>query len=121
MSEQPKRKCGGCVSDLLRAIAGKAMHAAAANAKVALQVTAGVPIDQASAATIRQRRDICRDCEHSTKSKKLLALQPETKGLCRVSRCLKCECPIISKTRLASEACPLGLWPSEIMAQNSGG
>jgi hypothetical protein len=76
-------------------------------AKVAAQA-AGVPVDQADAATIAARRDFCRDCPHASKNPKY-ADRP-SKGLTRASRCDLCKCNIAAKTRIASQKCPLGKW-----------
>jgi len=47
----------------------------------------------------QRRRDICRTCPERT-----------GKTLTNLSFCRACACHIQSKTRVASETCPKGLW-----------
>ena len=81
-----------CCSETVQRI----VHGAVGLAKVALR------LDLAAPEVIRDRRDACRLCPHSTKR--------ERNGITLVSRCLKCQCLIGPKSRLASEECPVGRW-----------
>lgn len=65
-----------------------------------LKTVSGVGI--ANDDTIKKRRDICRNCEFSTKHKDM--------GLTNVSLCKKCLCIVALKTRIDTEKCPLNLW-----------
>lgn len=80
------------------------IHGAIGLAKVAMGV------DRADAATIEQRRDICRGCEHATRSSK--PKFEANQGLTNMSRCQLCNCFIAGKTVLRGEACPAGKWAS---------
>jgi len=58
--------------------------------------------------TIQLRRDVCRNCEFSTKNQSLLT--SPCKGLTAYSQCEKCACFIKYKTMLTTEQCPLNKW-----------
>jgi hypothetical protein len=73
------------------------IHGVAGLAKVGAQL-AGVPVDQAPANVIAQRRQACSICPHATKHR--------TRGLTIHSLCSRCGCVINAKIRLASEQCP---------------
>jgi hypothetical protein len=83
------------------------VHGAIGLGKVAAQA-AGAKLDAADALIIAARRDLCRACDEATRtpSPKYAA----NKGLTTRSQCRKCSCFIAAKTRIASEACPLGKW-----------
>ncbi len=92
----------GCCAKNLTQTAGKVLHGAVALVKVA------VGADAAPDAVIAARRDICRRCDHATRSN-----EPRfaaNRGLTTLSRCRKCGCFIVAKTKLAGERCPLGRW-----------
>jgi hypothetical protein len=72
------------------------------------QVKSKLHINRASEETIKQRRDICRECPEATKSKD--PKYEANKGLTSFSRCMKCLCPIVDKTNISTEQCPLGKW-----------
>jgi hypothetical protein len=80
-------------------------------AKVAAQA-AGLPVDQAPDDVIAARRDCCRHCPLASRSERFAG--PPHRGLSSRSICRRegggCGCLILAKTRLASEACPLGWW-----------
>jgi hypothetical protein len=86
-----------CTPNCGKGIVGKMIHGALGIAKNRLS------LDQAPPAVIEERRLICRDCPHAQPCK----TQPGKK-----CRCRKCGCILSEKTRLASEACPIGEWPS---------
>lgn len=69
---------------------------------------AALSIDRAADDTVAARRDICRNCEHSTKNPSLI--NSECNGLTNFSLCRKCSCLIAAKTLIAGEKCPLNLW-----------
>jgi len=62
----------------------------------------------ASPATIRLRRDVCRDCDQATRS--AAPCFAKHNGLTTLSTCRLCNCFIATKTKLAAEACPAGRW-----------
>jgi len=71
----------------------KIVHGAIGLAKAALHV------ELADAKVIAERREICRQCDHS--EKRLFA------NRVLISRCRVCGCFIAAKTSLKSESCPL--------------
>lgn len=81
----------GCCGDNIRRLA----HGATGLAKS----LAGV--DLARPATIEARRMLCRACPHAKPCKR----NPQRKCTCEL-----CGCLLTHKTRLASEACPVGKW-----------
>jgi hypothetical protein len=81
----------------------KVVHGAIGLAKVAAQAV-GLPIDQATEAVVKARRDACRECEHATRNQN--RLDRPSKGLTTLSQCQLCGCLIAAKTMLASEKCP---------------
>jgi hypothetical protein len=87
----------------------KLAHGAAGLAKAGLQLV-GFSIDRAPDQARRDRLDVCRGCDRATRNQKL-ADRP-SKGLTRKSLCIECGCLITAKTMLASEQCPLQLWPA---------
>jgi flavoprotein len=95
--------CGG------GGVAGRIFDGIAGLSKVGLQL-AGVPVDRASDAVTLARRDACRECPAATRN--AARLDRRAKGLTSLSRCRECDCVIAAKTRLASERCPLGKWPT---------
>jgi len=64
--------------------------------------------NNASADTIKERRDICRVCEFSTKNTALI--NEPCKGLTSYSQCEKCACFIKYKTMLQDSQCPQNKW-----------
>jgi hypothetical protein len=81
--------CGGC------------LHGAAGLAK------AVVGLGLADKATIESRRAICRECPEAI---------PCAKAIGRFCQCRKCGCLLKAKTKLSSEACPLGHWKTSGLA-----
>ncbi len=63
---------------------------------------AATGIGLASPETIAARRLTCESCPEATS------------GVRPLSRCRKCHCSIIWKTRLARQKCPLGKWGIEV-------
>ena len=80
----------------------QAIHGAVTLPKVLFSST------ELTQAAIQSRRDICRDCEFSTKNAALLSAP--CKGLTAYSQCEKCACFIKLKTMVNTEACPVGKW-----------
>lgn len=74
----------------LRTQAGNALKAAGRVVKAGCCGRAVV----ARQAVIEARRAVCEGCEKN-----------------RDGRCLECGCVLAAKQRLATEVCPLGLWP----------
>lgn len=50
---------------------------------------------------IKERRDICRECPHSTK---------KDNKLVTTSQCKECGCSILLKSMLSTEKCPKDKW-----------
>ncbi len=65
-------------------------------------------MDKAPDDIISARRDVCRNCEYSTKNKD--KINTPSKGLSLRSICTNCKCFIAAKTQLLNEQCPLGKW-----------
>lgn len=85
----------------------KVIHGAGGLIKVAANAV-GANIDRESDQRIADRRNICRGCEHATRSEN--PKHAENGGLTTFSKCQICGCNIAAKTTLASEKCPLGKW-----------
>ena len=68
----------------------------------------GVELDIAAPeAAVRERRLLCRDCDHRTRR-----ASPRYRGvLTNRCRCKLCSCVIMAKTLLAGQDCPAGKWP----------
>jgi hypothetical protein len=86
-------------------------------AKVVIDQSTGIRIDIAEPEIIKNRRDICRICEYSTKYSQYI--DTPSKGLCRLSRCRGgCNgmpvgvpvCFVEAKTKIKSETCPQQKW-----------
>lgn len=84
-------------------------HGALGLMKAALQKM-GLPIDEAAPALTQARRDLCRYCEHATRTTKTADKFVKARGLTTLSRCDLCKCIIAAKTMLQSEKCPLSKW-----------
>lgn len=77
--------------------------------KVAMQ-DIGIPIDQAPEKDRLERIEKCRLCPHSEKDPAFMH-EPHL-GLTNKSKCTLCTCRISKKVRVASESCPIGVWPA---------
>ena len=100
--------CSGCAGKAKRA-ASRVVSGVVGLSKVAMQAV-GIPVDQADAQTVQQRRDVCRECPHASKSD--AARFTSFSGLTSRSTCDQCGCFIKAKTMIASEVCPKGKWPT---------
>jgi hypothetical protein len=69
---------------------------------------AALGVGHAPPEAVAARREICRACEHATRSadQRFAA----AKGLTSMSICRQCGCIIAAKTLLASRRCDLGKW-----------
>ncbi len=58
-------------------------------------------VQKLSQGAIRQRMDVCRECEHS------VACKHNARQVCK---CKACGCWLSLKTKLRNERCPVGKW-----------
>ena len=63
-------------------------------------VAGGVAKGAAAPMIIRERRSLCKGCEHADISR------PDLVSWANFSTCLLCRCNIAQKTRLAASLCP---------------
>ena len=85
-----------------KSITNTVIHGAIGLTKAALNI--GI----ASDTIIKDRRDKCRICPHASKNNN--PKFDKFGGLTSLSKCDLCKCFISPKSRLLSEACPLGFW-----------
>lgn len=94
--------CGTCFSNAMNGLR-RVARGAAGQAKSKLQ-SLGLSIDAASPETAAHRRDQCGRCPFAFRSND--PKHADSNGLANWTRCLKCGCPIVDKTKIASESCP---------------
>src|ERR1035441_10636090 len=98
-----------CIHNFIVPTLSQLGHGIVANAKIILQ------IDEAPLELQKQRWNICRACEHSTKNPKYLT--HECLGLTMFSQCKLCSCVIRRKAMLKSEKCPDKRWSESFMCK----